>query len=171
MSFRRARRAFCSADFIKNGELQRILARRIDVGRENSLWWTLATRGAGQIRALFREVFTRLRVRLGHLKLPARRSTFLQSGFSRNRTEIERSRGRLYARGTRLDPCSRQISPKKTGFYLDCPVVLASLDAQNHASQKGSLKGDNFGRFWSWQSARRRWIQGIADSYFFLRLR
>jgi hypothetical protein len=78
-----SRGAFCSADFIKNGELQRILAKRIDVGRGNSLWWTLATRDAGQIRALFREVFTRLRVRLGHFKLPARRNTFLQSDFSR----------------------------------------------------------------------------------------
>ena len=112
---------FCSADFIKNGELQRILARRIDVGRENSLWWTLATRGAGQIRALVREVFTRLRIRLGHFKLPARPNTFLQSDFSRNRAEIERSRGHLYARGTRLDPSSRQISPKKTGFYPGLP--------------------------------------------------
>ena len=116
------RGVFCSADFIKNGELQRILAESADVGRENSCWWTLATRDAGQIRALFCEVFTRLRIRLGHFKLPARPNTFLQSDFSQNRAEIESSRGHLYARGTRLDPSSRQISPKKTGFYpgLSC---------------------------------------------------
>ena len=117
------RGVFCSADFIKNAELQRILAARVDVGRENSQWWTLATRGAGQIRALFCEVFTRLRIRLGHFKLPARPSTFLQSDFSLNRAEIERTRGHLYAHGICLDPSSRQISPKKTGFYFGLSCI------------------------------------------------
>ena len=148
---------FCSADFIKNGELQRILAKRVDVGRENSLWWTLATRDAGQIRALFREVFARLRIRLGHFKLPARPNTFLQSDFSRNRAEIERSRGHLYARGTRLDPSSRQISPKKTGFYLnsDCPVVVPlclRYDALVHFRHGSKRKGDNQSQL-SWRCA------------------
>jgi len=132
------RGVFCSADFIKNGELQRILAKRVDVGRENSLWWTLATRGAGQIRAIFREVFTRLRIRLGHFKLPARPNTFLQSDFSRNRAEIERSRGHIYARGTRLDPSSRQISPKKTGFYLGLPCIQKETSRRLQTAESSS---------------------------------
>ena len=117
------RGVFCSADFIKNGELQRILAARVDVGRENSQWWTLATRGAGQIRALFCEVFTRLRIRLGHFKLPARPSTFLQSDFSLNRAEIERTRGHLYAHGICLDPSTSNFD-KKDRFLLRIVLYL-----------------------------------------------